>query len=542
MLAVALAAVMLVAAGCQAVAGLDLNGVLKNALKVQSMEGKQSVEFQLKLKPEALAAAEPEEAAIASLLSKVKLELTDIKMKDANTGSFDGALTLGDMRLGFNLRTAGNLTVLKLDGLAKPIELDLTAESLSGLLGGTGMPGLGGGMMGTGLPAAASPDMQAEFKQLADSLIDIVGGYAIDNLPNPTRLTVEPATAQVGGESLPLMKVHADINGEELWKWAGDYLDALIADREGLEEALTGVMKLLAENQELWESLGEGNPFAGMPEGAELEEEIGSGVEAILDALTEVQKEYRSVNPEDIEPVFNENAYIKADIYADAKLHIRKQSIELGFKTEAPSDAAAEPGMNPMAMAASVMDGFVIRMDSESWNINGDVTPDAPVKTKGAITPERLEGMQGYQFLRELDAESALYDLMRNKLHIGKQEITMYPSYDDYPPIVTPDGRTLVPLRSVVSQLGASVSANPDGTIRVYDDGARTGIDLQLGSRDAVVNGKPVKWSYPVTLLASGVTYVPARDLAAALECKISWQAMYEGSPEQVFVISREVD
>ncbi|MNE93078.1 hypothetical protein D3C80_1908780 [compost metagenome] len=61
---------------------------------------------------------------------------------------------------------------------------------------------------------------------------------------------------------------------------------------------------------------------------------------------------------------------------------------------------------------------------------------------------------------------------------------------------------------------------------------------MKTGSDTAVINGKSVKWSFPVTIV-DGAAYLPARDLASALGATIKWTELY--GEEKVFTLEREV-
>lgn len=233
----------------------------------------------------------------------------------------------------------------------------------------------------------------------------------------------------------------------------------------------------------------------------------------------------------DFGTVVNKDSFVSADVYVDAKLDIRKTAFELQFK----------PNTNVLADEGIPFEGFVLKASSEQWNVNGDVAVDKidDNAKKSAVAIEALlSKQQGYEVLRLFDPKSDTYGILRNDLHIGKQTVQLS-VWDEYaPPIVTPSGITLVPLRSVADQLGANITASGK-QITLNDVATGTKITITKNSSDASVNGKSQKWAYSATVI-DGVTYVSARDLAKALGCKYQWLT-YDENVKYVFQLEREV-
>ena len=183
--------------------------------------------------------------------------------------------------------------------------------------------------------------------------------------------------------------------------------------------------------------------------------------------------------------------------------------------------------------------GISLKLESEAWNVNGDVKSDAPVSSESNIALLDLAEQQGYQVLKNFKEDSVAYDLLKNKLHIGKQSISWYSDSYYNPPIVTATNITIIPLRQTTDALGASLTYQAKTkSLELKDEGTGTTIALKAGSNQAVINGETVKWSFPVTVI-DGVTYVPARDLAKALGAKISWEDLYDDV--RVFTFEREL-
>ncbi|MDQ8733187.1 copper amine oxidase N-terminal domain-containing protein [Paenibacillus sp. LHD-38] len=523
-----LAFTLVFAAGCQAISNLDFNTVLKNSLKVTSSESKQSVELKLLLDDAAYEGSSEEDLAMMKLVSNVKLQLNNVKTQDDSHISFDGSLIFGETAsIKFTLKMSDTLAVMELEGAKQPFVLDLTSGSLLGMSGVAGL---------TGLPVeTASEEVpgvdEAAVTALGQQLIDTVGTYVIHNLPNPERIDVKPVYETINGTATSLMKVHVDLDGPEIWAWVKKYVDALIADRAGLDKMVAGVFEILQSNPDIWEAAGT-IPFEeGGLDTADPAEALKEATDGIALMLTELQDELKLLEEEDqetLDEIFSKDLTIKADVFVDNKLDIRKQVYELSY---VPSQTP-EIGVLPIK-------GLTVKFESESWNVNGQVKAEVPVASAKDFPVEKLFSMQGYQVLKQFDEKSAIYDLLKNKLHINKQNLTWY-SYQYYNPvIVTASHVTLIPLRNTVEQLGGVLTYDKKTkSLKVFDEATNTTIVLKNGSDTAVVNGKNVKWSFPVTVI-DGVTYVPARNLAAAIKAKIGWTDLDEDM--KVFSLDREV-
>lgn len=90
----------------------------------------------------------------------------------------------------------------------------------------------------------------------------------------------------------------------------------------------------------------------------------------------------------------------------------------------------------------------------------------------------------------------------------------------DQPP-VSIAGRLLVPLRGVFERLGAFVDWSPStNTVTAVRSG--TQIQLQIGSRQAFVNGNPTVLDIP-PMVVRGRTLVPLRFISEALGAQVDW-------------------
>lgn len=92
----------------------------------------------------------------------------------------------------------------------------------------------------------------------------------------------------------------------------------------------------------------------------------------------------------------------------------------------------------------------------------------------------------------------------------------------DQPPIIR-DGRTLVPLRGVFEQMGATVVWNA-GSRTVSANSGSTQVSLPIGSRYAIVDGQQLTLDVPA-MIVGGRTLVPLRFIAESLGADVDWNA-----------------
>ncbi|MFF2885313.1 copper amine oxidase N-terminal domain-containing protein [Paenibacillus sp. NPDC057967] len=523
-----LAMTILIAAGCQSVGGLDLNQTLKNSLKTTSSESKSTLEFKLNLDEKAIKdAIENEEAtdedvALIRLFSNVKLELHQLQASHTRL-SVEGKLTLGEqpVSVGFSAKADEKTLVVELEGAKQPFTFDLTGETYLEL-------------NGIDAEEAALPEGAEEsLTKLGFDMMDIVSHYGITNLPNPKDLKVTPVSEPINGVETGLMHVQFSLDSKGLWDWAGSYLDALIADREGLQAMVKGILELFESNKALLESLGETDLLGtGTLDAPTLEEQAEEAAGMLTEELVYLRDEMKSLEKEDKESLdafFNEALKLNVDVYVDSSLHIRKTQYDLSYTS---ADTVQEMGL-PFT-------GLSLKLNTEQWDVNGDVKPAAPVVTEDAITLEEAEYMQGYDVVKLFEEDSFIYDLLKNKMHITYQAYYGFPESFYNPPIVMPGYITMVAVRDVAEDFGAEVTYDPKTrTITVADRGTDTKIQFQSGSDKVIVNGVKEVWPLPATVI-EGTTYVPARKLAEALGATIEWKTFYEDG-DKVLVIEREL-
>lgn len=90
----------------------------------------------------------------------------------------------------------------------------------------------------------------------------------------------------------------------------------------------------------------------------------------------------------------------------------------------------------------------------------------------------------------------------------------------DVPPTIV-DGRTLVPLRIIFEEMGATVNWNPSSGTITGIKGDKT-ISLKVNSKNAYVNGKLIQIDVPASVV-NGRTLVPTRFIAESLGADVAW-------------------
>ncbi|BBH21676.1 hypothetical protein Back11_30210 [Paenibacillus baekrokdamisoli] len=511
-----LAVMLVIMAGCQAMGGVDFNQMLKQAIKVTSFEGNETMEFKLLLKEDALKDIPAEEAEIMDLFSHIKLQLSSMKVAKAGQMSMNGKLELGAKSIGFSLKMNEDLAVVELEGAKSPFVLHLK-EAID--------------------PSGAVDSAASSDANLVDSgrqIVETFGGFAINNLPNPTHLSVDAGQETVGSETVTGMNIKAELSGKEIWTWIKTYLDALINDKAGLKTMLSGLFDIMQSQSGLAQSVGGESIFGSIPEEDDKADSVNEATNSLIKMLTDYRDQMKQAEKEDqasIDQIFNDQTSIKANVFVDSKLDIRKSTIEATIKPKFATTPAATSSTNDESgygyeemLADSPIEGIWLKLTNEMSNVNGSITPEAAVEPKQAVDTEKLQDMQGYEILRQFKSDSVAYGLLRNQAHISHQSVAFYVDEEESEPILTPAGVTLIPLRKAADRLGATLTRMPgSGTISVYDDATSTTVNLKVNSKVAVINGKTVTWSFPTTVV-SGVTYVPVRDFAKALGATVAWE------------------
>ncbi len=110
-------------------------------------------------------------------------------------------------------------------------------------------------------------------------------------------------------------------------------------------------------------------------------------------------------------------------------------------------------------------------------------------------------------------------------LTIGSQAANVFGKtrINDAAPIITEEGRTMLPIRFIAEALGATVEWNEETqTVTIMKDGVR--VEILISADYAYINGKKVNLDAPA-FIQNGRTYLPLRFVAEALGADVNWDA-----------------
>ncbi|QKS72683.1 copper amine oxidase N-terminal domain-containing protein [Paenalkalicoccus suaedae] len=93
----------------------------------------------------------------------------------------------------------------------------------------------------------------------------------------------------------------------------------------------------------------------------------------------------------------------------------------------------------------------------------------------------------------------------------------------DQPPVIM-NNRTMVPMRGIFESLGATVEWDSRTRIIVGRKGPNQ-IVLQVGRNEAIINGRTVRLEAPPIVTSNGRTLVPLRFIGETLGASVNWQS-----------------
>jgi len=478
-------ALLLVLAGCQTVGGLDVNKALLGDLDVKSAEA--STTFSLNLVPAPGISAEDQERV--DLINSFSLNVGRIKLQDNGNVSAAGAVTFKQLNLPFTLFMDKEAVVFTVEGAKSPFYYPI--EDYSALLGEEGL----------------DPEKAQKISKLLTT-------FVVNNLPNPSAISVSPVTESVYGEQVNLTKLHAEVTGDQLPGLVKSFLQSVSKDTEGFKQLIGGLYDyLIPVIKEAGE--GSGDPLdLGFGDTIPWEDKEGIvtvahdaaklAVDAVLLVYNKQLEEMYEDSPE-LRTVLSKNTKLQADIFIDSALHVRKQNIDLIVALPASEDL-------PLKSVS-------FKAQSETWNINGPVTADS-ISKEGALNISSTQLTPG-QTLRSFDSNSNAYRILKEDIGITKRSLYIEPDDEYYYPVVK-GNTTMIPLRYLAKDMDATVewSKATRQTI-VTDDLSGKKAYFKVGSNVAEVNGVKVKLAQPVFVDEYGDTYVPLRVLAQALQATV---------------------
>ncbi|WP_342553415.1 copper amine oxidase N-terminal domain-containing protein [Paenibacillus sp. FSL R7-0652] len=492
-MAVPLVLLMVVLTGCQAVGGVDVGQAMVNNTNLKSGESKQSIH--INIEPDSQFATS-EDLAMIKRINSISLNIDHAKMKDTETASVKGSLSMEGTKLPFHLTVDKSGMTIDVDGAQKPVYISLDT--------------LGGAE--TMLLPLDTKELEKQMKQLSPKVLTFV----MKHLSNPKNISVTPVQEAVNGETLSLNKLHMEINGEELLAMVKPFLTSIAKDEQGLKQLIGDLYDVLYPVFESYmglegmEGMEDDEMTSIVPQSKEeAVKSIYGMIQVSLDRMLEnYDQELNNLLQEmpELKTVFGPETKLNLDLFMDSKLNIRKQNMSL---------KVAVPASENLPVRA-----VTLRSDSELWNIGGAVTVDEVDTSRGVMELTEGEVTPG-QVLRNFDPNSFMYQLLKNEMKITAKSIFLYPEDEEYGAI-TVKNTTFVPLRYLSEQLDAEVKwSKGSNEIVVIDDITGDEIALTVGSPKAVVAGKEVTMVESAFVGKNGKTYVPLRFMAESLGAEV---------------------
>lgn len=380
-----------------------------------------------------------------------------------------------------------------------------------------------GSLFGTGTGLGEEP--QRQIMEAGRELFKNVAAYFVNGLPNPPVITVDRVTSPVNGVSTNLMKIHAEINGEQLGELIPVYLDNLVKDKEGFRNTLRGIVQWAMElPPELKELFGAEELLA---ENFDIDTVVEEGVNELFPLLEDAQDELAEARKdEEWKEVFDKGITAKADLFVDDSLHLRKSQVEINI---APAIFAKEE---------FPITNIKILSSGEMWNVNGDVDVPAVQVPINALKLDGLDDMQAFQFVRVFEEDSVLYGILKNDFKIDDQSFELSDEWG-IPFFVDSEGVAYVPIRATMDEFGVRLNVpSAKGEIRFYDQATEQSFLLRRGSAKAVVNGEAITLKHKI-VTDGPIAYASAEDLLGLLRAEYKVTELESG--ESILEVTRDL-
>ncbi|HEY2495173.1 MAG TPA: stalk domain-containing protein, partial [Paenibacillus sp.] len=446
-LAISMAFLLVVLAGCQAVGGLDINKALVESLTVKSSESKQTLSLEIVPTSSDLS---KEDKKMIDLLNSFSISIDHAITQDSSTGSVEGAISLDGIKLPFHLSMDKKTMLIWVEGAKQPLSISLDA-----------------------IEGADMSELQlSNEKSLA--LMKDVGKFFFNNVANPAKISVAPVSEKVNGEAVNLQKLHMEIHGDELVGLVKSFLTSVSKDKEGVKELIgtlydvyypiiKTLIPLYADDYEGYYSEYKESATFGTLESIIQDKEatviyLTNQLQKSLDKLlVDYDKEVQDLFTEspELNKLFGKDTVLSMDVMVDSKLNIRKQNMDLTVQI---------PDVEDMPIKQ-----FKIHSTSEIWNVNEPVTVKKVDTSKGVMELDLndMMGMTPGKILRNFDQKSEVYRFLKEDMSISQKYITLDTinyaddyddgGYYDYAMAYNIKNTTMVPLRYVAERLDAQL-------------------------------------------------------------------------------------
>jgi len=504
-----LPAVLLIAAGCQSIGGVDLSKALMNQLIVDSVQAKMDISLKITPDEATIDNMTTEEQDMLHALNGMKLILDEVKQENWQKASFKGRLVLIKGEIGFRgALDAMNLT-LQVDGIDAPVVLPLAAQPLTG-----------GEALGLGPLSSVSNNTELlQNKELAQSMFSLL----VKHLPNPSSIKAESVSETVYGSSssVQLTKIHTEIKATELLGLFKKLVVGLLKDDTGLKEVIAKVYDVaiapdLAKGGTEDDFLGINELMKDRELGIEF---IHATVKQFLILMVSFAEGDDALGKE-LNEMFSDETGMITDLYFDSSLNLRKTHMAIKL---APS---------PTVEDTDGISSIELTMNSEYWNHNQAVKADV-IDTSGT-TPITLDQLDAPSpaLLERIDPDSTLYKWLKEDLHLMKKTVLFDVSEFDYSPeeqkAVYANGIIYVPARYFADSLGLAQSWDAASRSLTLSDAMNgTKLTLTVDADNAVLNGQSVDLATPA-FNQNGRVYVPLRFVVDAFDATIVWDNIWE--------------
>lgn len=478
-LALPLALMLVVLAGCQAVAGFDINKALLQNIKPTSGESKQTLSVEL---VPAEGQISEEDQKTIDLINSFSLSIDHAKTADANTASVKGTASFDGKKLPFHLAMDEKGLTIQAEGAKQPVYISLADEDYYGVV-----------------------DMNS-YQEKVENVAAQAAEFLLKHLPNPSKISVKQGSETVNGESVNLTNLSVEVGGDELLKLAKPFLENALKDSNGIKAFVGGYYDIYYPL--MMYGLDEESGIDGKTKAVQVAAMSAAIQEELKFFLQDYDKALASLMEEtpELSTILGKDTVLKMNVSFDGKLNVRKSQLELNIALPAAEDLPIK--------------AIKVRTDMEQWNVGGTVEIDK-VDTSAGVLDVEDDSVTPGQLLRNFDQNSPVYALLKDQLQIGYKFFLIDP-YNDYYGVVTKKNTTFVPLWYVADELDAQLQWTPGSKqIVIVDDMTGAQIVVSNGSNKATVNGKTVTLAQPV-FIEDGTTYVPLRFIAESLGATVN--------------------
>ena len=434
---IGLCLLLLAAAGCQAVGGADLNGAIVKSLTTESYESKGSMTLKVNFSRFAFEGLSAREQSALKLLEELTVRIDSWIIQDGKNQSLDGALLVGARSIGFSVQIDEKQAVLRMDGLKKPMVLDLSAAQKD--MGYTDSTAAFSGLLG----GSVDPVQSALIGQ---ELIDKAGGFWIAKLPNPKRLGVQSVSDAVYGGGQASWKVTTEWQGLELWSWVKTYIGALLSDPKGMTESLNALYDVLLAHPEVGATDEDGNPLKASDKKTlvgDAVDSITSGLQSGLSSMNEAEKDAS------LKEIFTPSSSLKAELLLDSSLHIRSMN----------AIAVWQPDASTMEKQQLPVKRVSLQFNRDLWHINEAPAAKKPEAGVDSWTAERWGGAPSYRIMQDFDKSSVAYQILKKSC---RQDVNLSSTTPSAPNLhYDPIGLIACALRGTVEQMGGQIPTTP---------------------------------------------------------------------------------